>query len=279
MDLDAHIADLVRQGDPDRYISTLYAPESRRGALLALYAFAIEVGSVRDRVREPLAGEIRLQWWRDVIEAGSEAGQGSPVAEALMKAVAAHDLPRQPLLDLLEARIFDLYDDPMPSRNDLEGYCGETASVIFQLAALILDPPAARSVSDLAGHAGCAYAIAGIARTLTRLLARGQCFIPLDILEAVGTDAPALVERRDREAAIRAVSAFAALGSEHATAFREHARSLPASLRPAFLPVATAPAYLARIAARPAEVLDRPVDISPLRRHWHLFRHAARGWK
>lgn len=278
MDVEAHLADLVRQGDSERYISTLYAPEDRRGALLALYAFALEVGSVRDRVREPLAGEIRLQWWRDVIEAGGEAGQGSPVAEALMKTVAAHDLPRQPLLDLLEAKIFDLYDDAMPSRNDLEGYCGETASAIFQLAALILDPQAARGVADLAGHAGCAYAIAGIARSLPRQLARGQCFIPLDLFTAVGTDPQALTERSDREAAVRAVSAFASLGREHAEAFRQEARTLPAILRPAFLPVATAPAYLDKIAACPGDVLDRPVDISPLRRHWRLFRHASRGW-
>lgn len=278
MDVEAHLADLVRQGDPDRYISTLYAPEDRRGALLALYAFALEVGSVRDRAREPLAGEIRLQWWRDVIEAGGEAGQGSPVAEALMKTVAAHDLPRQPLLDLLEARVFDLYDDPMPSRNDLEGYCGETASVVFQLAALILDPTAARGAADLAGHAGCAHAIAAIARSLPRQLARGQCYLPLDILAAVGTNAQALIERKDPEAAVRAVSAFAALGREHAEAFRKEALSLPVILRPAFLPVATAPAYLDKIAVRPGDVLDRPVDISPLRRHWRLFRHATGGW-
>ena len=60
----------------------------------------------------------------------------------------------------------------MPSRNDLEGYCGETASVIFQLAALILDPQAARSVSDLAGHAGCAYRGSRISRVRCRAIWR-----------------------------------------------------------------------------------------------------------
>ena len=278
MDLEAHLADLVRQGDPDRYISTLYAPQGARGALLALHAFALEAGSVRDRVREPLAGEIRLQWWRDVIEAGGEAGQGSPVAEALLAAVAAHDLPRQPLIDLLEARIFDLYDDPMPSRNDLEGYCGETSSAIFQLAALVLDPQAARGAADLSGHAGCAHAIATLARALPRQLSRGQCYIPLDILTAVGTSAEALVERSDRDGAARAVAAFAALGREHLAAFRRHAATLPESLRPAFLPLATVEAYLDKMAARPVTFLERPVTISPLRRHWRLFRHATRGW-
>ena len=86
------IADFVRQGrsGPLHHSTLLRTPECRRGhAAGRSMLFSIEVGSVRDRVREPLAGEIRLQWWRDVIEAGSEAGQGSPVAEALMKAVAA----------------------------------------------------------------------------------------------------------------------------------------------------------------------------------------------
>ena len=34
----------------------------------------------------------------------------------------------KPFVDLVDARVFDLYDDPMPSLNDLEGYCGETSS-------------------------------------------------------------------------------------------------------------------------------------------------------
>lgn len=278
MDLEAHLADLVRQGDPDRFIATLYAPQQCRRALLALYAFALEVGSVRDRVREPMAGEIRLQWWRDIIEAGGEAGQGSPVAEGLLAAMAAHDLPRQPLLDLLDARIFDLYDDPMPSRNDLEGYCGETSSTIFQLAALILDPAAARGTADLSGHAGCAHAIAALASSLPRQLARGQCFIPLDILAAVGTGPQALVERSDADAATRAVAAFAALGQEHLEAFRQQARTMPVQLRPAFLPVAMTKIYLDRVTARPEAALAGIAGVSPLRRHWRLLRHAMRGW-
>ena len=39
---------------------------------------------------------------------------------------------------LLDARVFDLYDDPMPSLNDLEGYAGDTESALIQLGAIIL---------------------------------------------------------------------------------------------------------------------------------------------
>src|SRR5690606_19206502 len=106
-----------------------------------------ETAAIRDRVSQPLPGEIRLQWWRDVISAGSaEAGAGHPVAEALLRAIERHKLPRQAFLNYLDARIFDLYDDPMPTRGDLEGYCGETAAAIIQLSSIVLDADAARGV-------------------------------------------------------------------------------------------------------------------------------------
>ena len=51
----------LRAADPDRYLSMLYAPQDRRADLLALYAFNAEIAGIRDRVSEPMPGEIRLQ--------------------------------------------------------------------------------------------------------------------------------------------------------------------------------------------------------------------------
>ena len=82
------LLDLVRAADRDRYLAALYAPEDKRADLRALYAFNAEIAGVRDRVSQALPGEIRLQWWRDVIaakDAGTEAGH--PVADALLGAV------------------------------------------------------------------------------------------------------------------------------------------------------------------------------------------------
>lgn len=203
----------VRAGDRDRYIATLYAPQDKRPALFALYAFNVEIASVRDRIREPLPGEIRLQWWRDAI-AGDEP-QGNPLAEALLAAIRRYQLPKRPFDDYLEARIFDLYDDPMPDRAALEGYCGETASALIQLAALVLDPQAAPGAADAAGHGGCAQAIAGLLRLLPLHRMRGQCFVPRDILSAAGTTPEIFLAGSDPVSAGRAVEAMAALAAEH----------------------------------------------------------------
>ena len=78
-----HCAALVREADRDRYLATLFAPAERRDALLAFYAFNIEIMRVREVAREPMPGEIRLQWWREVLS-GEREGEGAahPVAGA-----------------------------------------------------------------------------------------------------------------------------------------------------------------------------------------------------
>lgn len=275
---DGQVADTLRASDRDRYLSALYAPAEKREGLFALYAFNAEIAAIRDRIREPLPGEIRLQWWRDVLAAPEGTGDGHPVAVAMTRTIEANGLPRAAFDNYLEARIFDLYDDPMPSRGDLEGYCGETASAIIQLAALILDRASAPDYAELAGHAGCAQAIAGLLRLLPIHRARGQCYIPRDILSAAGTSPEDFIGGDAPEAKRRAVEAMIALANHHLGAFREGARRLPASLRSAFLPVALVPAYLDKLARDPDRALRIPADVSEIRRHWIMFRTATRGW-
>ena len=113
-----------------------------------------------------------------------------------MAAIGRHTSPQQAFDDYLEARIFDLYDDPMPGRADLEGYCGETASALIQLAALVLDADAASAAAEAGRHAGCAQAITGLLRLLPLHRARGQCYVPRDMLAAAGTSPEEFRRRR-----------------------------------------------------------------------------------
>ena len=63
----SYCARLLRQQDPDRYLTALFAPAERREALFALYAFNLELARARESVREPIMGRMRLQWWRDCL--------------------------------------------------------------------------------------------------------------------------------------------------------------------------------------------------------------------
>ena len=275
---DPGIAGELRSLDADRYLSTLYAAPDKRSDLTTLYLFNVEIASIRERIHEALPGEVRIQWWRDTLAAGTGAESGHPLAAALSQVITRHNLPYDAFDRYLEARIFDLYDDPMPTRGDLEGYCGETASALIQLSALILEPEAAQDFAAAAGHAGCAQAIAGLVRMLPLHRARGQCYLPADILGAVGASREDMIEGRDSEAAMRAVAALIELGREHEAHFIMQARAMPATLRPAFLPAALAGAYFKSAAKAGARIFSESPDISALRRHWTLLSRAMRGW-
>ncbi len=269
---------VVREADRDRYLSVLFAAEAKRPALFSLYAFNVEIARVRDLIHEPLPGEIRLQWWRDAI-LGEAPAAGNPVAEALIRTIREYELPPAAFDNMIEARLFDLYDDPMPSRTDLEGYCGETASALIQLAGLVLDRDGALATADIAGHAGCAQAIAGLLRSLPIHLARGQCYVPRDVLSAAGTSPEEFVAEKGGAAGKRAVAAMVALAREHLAKFEEGASALPPPLRPAYLPVALAHAYLALLSRSSVDPFKQIPDISPLRRNLAMARRAFFGWR
>lgn len=270
---ETHCIQFLREADPDRYVSILYAPEEKRGALAALYAFNAEVARIRDVIHDPLPGEVRLQWWRDLVN-GTERGtvSGNPVAAALLDTIRTYDLPQLAFDNYCEARIFDLYDDPMPSRNDLEGYCGETASALIQLASLVLDENGATKHADAAGHAGVAQAIAGLLRLLPLHRRRGQIYIPADILAAVGCSPKALLDRSDEDAIGRAIAAMIALGEDHLAKFEALAEGVPTSLRPAYLPARLTRTYLKKLKARGAKAANEIADLSPIHRQWAMFR-------
>jgi len=262
----------LRDTDRDRYLACLLSPEDKRGALAALYAFNAEIARVRDMVREPLPGEIRLQWWRDLLE-GSASGDstGNPVAAGLLEAIETYRLPRQTLVDMIEARIFDLYDDPITDRNALEGYAGETASALIQLASLILSAGEAAKSTEAAGHAGVAQAIAGFLLLMPIHRRRHQLYLPLDILSATGLDRDTFLAGEDRPRISAAIEAFAGLGLEHLGKARRSGR-VPAAIFPAYLPVSLAEPVLRRAARAGASVLDTALQLPQWRRQVRLMK-------
>lgn len=265
----------LREADRERYLSVLFAPQTRRDALAALYLFNAETARLRDLVSEPLPGEIRLQWWRDVI-AGErrEEAAAHPLAAPLMDVIGRYDLPRAAFDNLLQARIFDLYDDPMPSRADLEGYLGETASMLIQMACQVLGDGETPPTADAAGHAGVAYGIANLIRQLPVHRSRGQVYLPGDLLAATGVDARAFLGDRDDDRFAPAVAAFVALGREHLGKAGQALDGAPKSLRSPFSVLAVADAVLTKADKAGAGARVTPVSLSPLAVQWRMTRFA-----
>jgi 15-cis-phytoene synthase len=262
-----HCAELVRASDKDRFLATLFAPADRRGPLFALYAFSSEIAAVRDRVREPMAGEIRLQWWRDVLsgERGGEAA-ANPVAAALSETVARFALPAQRLIDLVEAHGFDLYDDPMPSLGALEGYARHTS--VFDLAALICGAPA----DDAVERAGLAHGLTALLRSFALHASRRQLFVPAEMLADARPDD--ILAGRSSPPLRDALALLRARAREHFEVFEQ--AQLPAAAIPALLPAALVPGYLTLMERPDYDPFRTAVELPQWRRQWVLWRAARR---
>jgi 15-cis-phytoene synthase len=266
-DRPAFCAELVRTADPDRYIAALFAPAERRDALYALYAFNAEVARVRDAAHAALPGEIRLQWWSDVI-GGERAGEAAanPVAAALLSTIARHDLPHAKLSALIEAHRFDLYDDPMATLADLQSYAQRTSAALFALSSQIL---AGSGVEAVCGPAGTAHAIAGLLAAFPRHAARRQLYLPADVLARHQVRLHDIFAGRSTaglKAAFAEIRALARAGLGDA---RERLPTMPREAVPALLPLALVRPALDRLErAEPFESAEMP----QWRRQWLLWR-------
>lgn len=265
--------ELVREQDRDRYLATLFAPAERRQAVFALYAFNAEVVGIRDKVSDALPGEVRLQWWRDVLTGSGHGDVTShPVAAALLGAIETYRLPTEPFLNLLEARVFDLYEDPMPSLTDLEGYAGETASVPIQLASMILTDDPAHAVCDASGHGGVAYAITGLLRALPWHARRHQMYLPADLLDRFKVDRNAIFSGRTTPELKACLAEMRQIVRDHLAETRIKIGGLGKGCGPALLPVALVGAYLDRMERPDYDPLNDIIEIPQWRRQWILWR-------
>ena len=266
----AYCAALVRTADRDRFLSALFAPAEHRDALHALYAFNVEVARVRDAAREPLPGEIRLQWWSDVL-GGERAGEASanPVASALLATVERYTLPVATLKALVEARRFDLYDEPMARLADLEAYSRQTSSALLALAAQILG--AGEGIDAIADSAGVAYAIAGLLRAFPLHASRRQLYVPRELLERHGVELYDIHAGRSSDNLRAAFAELAGIARGHLRTANGAIAMLPPAALPALLPVALVRPSLDRLAGRDPFA---PAELSPWRRQWLIWRAA-----
>ena len=269
MDSNAHAAQIVRTGDRDRYLADLLAPAPARHHLLVLHAFNVEIARVRQVTSEPSLGEIRLQFWRDAIHGD---GAGHPLAQALVETIAKFALPLTAFDNLIEARRFDLYNDPMPSLNDLEGYAGETSSSLIQLAAIILTGGSGSESAEIAGHGGVACTLAGLIGALPNHSARGQCYLPADLVGAHDVDREAVLAGKSSPALLAALRELKSIAHAHVEAVRALCHDLDPAILPALLPVALVDPELKALDRSGFDPFGAKSGPSPLRRQWILWR-------
>jgi phytoene synthase len=241
---------LVRTRDHDRYLTALFAPRRDRTALLAIYAFNSEIARAREASREPILGQMRLQWWRETIAAVYE-GRAVPrheVAGPLAAAIAERGLSRGHFERLIDAREADLAADAPADMAALEAYAEASAAPLVSLA-LELSVTRGEAADAAARDLGIAYALAGLLRAVPFHARARRLYLPADRLAAKGVDAERTVFALK---GVPGLSAVAAEVAERARRRLEGVRAvgahLPRRAFPALLPATAAARALARLA-------------------------------
>jgi NADH dehydrogenase [ubiquinone] 1 alpha subcomplex assembly factor 6 len=241
---------LVRERDRDRYLTALFAPAGVRDSLLALYAFNYEIARVREVAREPILGQMRLQWWRETIAAIYEGGpvRRHEAAEPLAAAIRDRGLSRAYFERLIDAREADFGDAPPANLAALEAYAEATCAPLVLLA---LECFSVRGdAAERAGHAlGTAYALAGLLRAVPFHGSARRLYLPADRLAALALDPERTIfARKSPPALAEIVAEISRRAQAHLAAARAERKHLPRRALAALLPAMVAQRVLRRLA-------------------------------
>ncbi len=246
-------ADLVRRGDPERFMAAMASPVDARKILFPIYAFNVEVARAPWVTAEPMIAEMRLQWWRDAL---AEIRQGGTVRRHEVVTPLARILDAQgaDLLDqLIVARRWDITRDPFEDAAHFNRYLEHTAGHLMLVAARVLGRVDTATLLD----AGYAHGLAGWLRAVPALEHAGR--VPL------------------LDGRAEAVQAMAGQGLERLRRARNNRGNVTASARPALLPLWQTATILRRARHDPARVSEGRLDIAPALSRLRLMARAATG--
>lgn len=250
----------LRRMDRDRFVLSLFAPEAVRSDWHALFAFNLEIARVRELVREPMLGRIRLQWWRDIIAGLYDGASGSehPAAAALGGAIHRHGLTRDLFDGLLDAREQDLDPAPPDDLATLEDYAVGTSANLQLLALEMLGQGGSEPARRAARHVGIAWALVGLLRAFPYHAASGRITLPFDLLDAHQVEVePILSGKPPRESLSKLARELAEHAAGHLTQARALRCDVPKPAVAALLPASQAESYLKRLRSAGWDITDQ----------------------
>jgi len=173
-------ADLVARGDPDRFDALRAAPSDMQSRMWPLLAFNLEVARAPWMTGEAMIAEMRLQWWRDVldeIDAGKKP-RAHEVAQPLHDLLAGQGAAIAHLDRLVAARRWDVWRDPFPNSAAMGAYLEDTSAGLLLGAARVMGWDDAHDAA--LRDAGYGFGLAAWLGAVPALRASGRAPLPKD---------------------------------------------------------------------------------------------------
>lgn len=279
-----HCVDLVRKYDFENYLCTLLLPSAARPPVFAVRAFNVEVSRIRDSVSESSTASMRLQFWKDTVDAlFSKSAQPPrhPVALALQQAVRTHRISRGWLHRLVSARSQIISESaPFPTVRSMEEYAVNAFTPVnyLTLQCVSTDRSVTSSHLQLCSRLGRAQGVTSLLRSvgpLCRRRSRPVVHLPTEVMKEYNVSAGRLCGGEESQAVRDVVYTVASSAHRHLTHVRDNFDQIPRHLRAPFLPAVCVRRYLARLQRAHFNVFDRSLTHRdgwlPLALGWHAL--------
>lgn len=249
-------AELVARADPDRLLAVMAAPPDLRAVLFPIYAFNVEVSRAPWVTQEPMIAEMRLQWWRDVLDEIRQGRAPRPHEVATPLSGVLDAAGAEMLDELVAARRWDIYRDPFEDAAHFEDYISRTSGNLLLVAARAV-APIDEQAPQVIGQAGYATGLANWFRAIPALEAAGRKPLP--------------------DGRAEAVRALARDGLHRLRSARASRAAVPGAVAPVLYAAWQAGPILSRAASRPGRVAAGQLEPSGAGKRAALMLRAATG--
>lgn len=239
----------LKAADPDRVRAAMFAEEEARARLMLLYAFHLELAKVPELVSEPMIGQIRYQWWRDVIAEiyETDSVRKHEITTPLRSLLRDYDIPRFWVDQLIDGRERDIDPRPFESLTAAQDYCASTSGALMKVAVKLCG----RDPDEGVEAAGIAWGLTG--------LARSYCYYHSTMLSEISFSRLCEVAKAKHKAAI------------------EPLKMMQSEAFPAVAYAALVPPYLKRLTKLGYDPKTQQVSYTALRKQTRLLSAVLRG--
>ncbi|MGC8792433.1 MAG: squalene synthase HpnC [Bryobacteraceae bacterium] len=186
---------LARHHYENFHVASMLLPRHLRQDFYNLYAYCRWADDLGDEMGDPGESLHLLGWWGEQLEAMYRGQASHPVFIALSGTVARHELPKEPLTDLLKAFIQDQTVRRYRTYDELLAYCRYSANPVGRLVLHLCGyrDPERQQLSD----ATCtALQLANFWQDVAVDLEKDRVYLPLEAIERHGYSLEQLQARR-----------------------------------------------------------------------------------
>ena len=164
-------------------VGSWFLPRDKRKHLYAVYAFCRTVDDLGDEYHGDRMRALDL--WEQEVEQCYRGTPQHPYMIALQETISTFDIPKEPLLKLIQANRMDQVNRRYPAYQDLDFYCQHSANPVGHLVLYVCgyrDEERQR----LSDYTCTALQLANFWQDVARDFAMGRIYIPLEDMARFG---------------------------------------------------------------------------------------------